>query len=113
VAQPFYSFYFVAFRVQNILRESTPEPAMMQALPPGAWWDRSINVWDCNSPPCRDDSSAVEAARLGALELRNVFFSYPLRKTKPGEARGFYYRRHIHPSCTCRLMLILTIISMG
>lgn len=70
-------------RVQNILRESTPEPAMMQALPPGAWWDRSINVWDCNSPPCRDDSSAVEAARLGALELRNVFFSYPLRKTKP------------------------------
>jgi len=69
-------------RVQDILRESTPEPAMMQALPPGAWWDRSINVWDANLPNSRDDQSAVAAAKAGALELRDVYFSYPLRKSK-------------------------------
>lgn len=59
---------------------------MTMALPPGAWWDKSINNWDCREASqglaC---DAAVKAAKAGGLELRGVSFSYPMRPDIKGE----------------------------
>uniref|UniRef100_A0A061QMA6 Abc transporter b family member 28-like n=1 Tax=Tetraselmis sp. GSL018 TaxID=582737 RepID=A0A061QMA6_9CHLO len=71
-------------RVQKMLRESSPDPAMTQALPPGAWWDSSINTWDPRGDgPDLDDNAAVKAAASGSLELKDLWFSYPMRPETP------------------------------
>lgn len=60
---------------------------MYGALPPGAWWD-NINK-GTRAPraepygPSAGDA-AVRAAQSGALQLSDLYFSYPLRPNVEG-----------------------------
>ena len=67
-------------RVREVLNEASPDKSMMQALPPGAWWDQNLNSWDYDSQFSGDEELASEAAAAGSLELRDVTFSYPARR---------------------------------
>ncbi|KAK9823874.1 hypothetical protein WJX72_006089 [[Myrmecia] bisecta] len=70
-------------RVRAILGASDPDPTMFGALPPGAWWEHAATngAHPVDVEPYGPDAgdAAVEAARSGNLELRDVWFAYPLR----------------------------------
>ncbi len=60
--------------------DSEPDPSMHGALPPGAWWE----VANGRSPlveayAAEAGDKAIQAARHGNLELRDVYFAYPVR----------------------------------
>jgi len=72
-------------RIRSILVASEPDPSMYGALPPGAWWEVANNGAAPVAQPYADRAgdAAVEAARSGRLELRDVHFSYPVRPEVP------------------------------
>ena len=60
--------------------ESEPDPSMYGALPPGAWWEVANGAQHVSQPYAAEaGDKAVKAARSGSLELRDVYFAYPVR----------------------------------
>lgn len=75
-------------RIREKLAEEELDPTMAAALPPGAWWATRNGLaaprTEAYGPHA--GNAAVDAARLGDLQLADVDFSYPLRPEAPGEA---------------------------
>ena len=65
-----------------------PTDASMDGpLPPGAWWiaaSRGQRPKPAEPYGPRAGPAAIEAAKAGPLELKDVFFNYPLRPDMPG-----------------------------
>ncbi|KIZ01894.1 hypothetical protein MNEG_6063 [Monoraphidium neglectum] len=71
-------------RVRSLVQTSDPDPSMYGALPPGAWWEVANGAQPVVEPYAdKAGDAAVVAAKGGDLELRNVWFSYPLRADLP------------------------------
>jgi len=71
-------------RVRKILGGSEPDPSMYGALPPGAWWEVANGARPTIQPYAdAAGDRAVLAARRGPLELRDVYFAYPVRPEVP------------------------------
>ncbi|BDA40377.1 mitochondrial potassium channel ATP-binding subunit [Coccomyxa sp. Obi] len=72
-------------RIREKLAEEEPDPTMAAALPPGAWWAARNGAaaprTEAYGPHA--GNAAVDAARLGDLQLAHVDFSYPLRPEAP------------------------------
>ncbi len=75
-------------RIQNLLGGAKPDGGMATALPPGAWWESATTMSSLVVEPYGADAgdAAVQAARSGPLELRNICFTYPLRPSAHGMA---------------------------
>lgn len=74
-------------RIREKLAEEEPDPTMAAALPPGVWWAarNGLAAPRAEAYGPHAGNAAVDAARLGDLQLAHVDFSYPLRPEAPGE----------------------------
>ena len=69
-----------------VTRQPT-DASMDGPLPPGAWWvaaSKGMAPKPAEPYGPRAGPAAIEAAKAGPLELRDVAFSYPLRPGLPG-----------------------------
>ncbi len=76
-------------RIRGKLAEEEPDPTMAAALPPGVWWAAHSLPGRAEPYGPHAGDAAVDAARRGDLQLRDVDFSYPLRPEAPGEISFF------------------------